>query len=103
MLSELQIQGLRWAVLRTIMVGGHIGVTDVMVLDVARAEYLGATRDLIRNELGYLEDRKLVRIERSEIEPWRVLLTRHGRDVVDYTVDCEPGIRRPPRLGGEER
>ena len=101
MLSELQIQGLHWAILRTVMVGGHIGVTDQMILDVARAEYLGTTRDLIRNEIGYLESRGLIDSERSEIGPWRVTLTRHGRDVVDYTVACKPGIRRPPRLAGE--
>ena len=95
-LSPRQIAGLRWAILRTVMVGGYLGATDAMAVNVARAEYLGVTTQDVRNELDYLESRKLVTLERSEIEPWRVKLTRYGRDVVDYQVDVEPGIDRPP-------
>ena len=101
MLNELQVHGLRWTILRTVMVGGHIGATDTMVLHAAHAEYIGITRTNLRDELAYLEARKLVALERSEVAAWRITLTRHGRDVVDYTVACEPGIRRPPRLESE--
>ena len=102
MLSQAHIAGLRWALLRTVMVGGHVGATDRMCLDVARAEYLSVTRKAIRDELAYLETRKLVEIQRSEVEAWRVTLTRAGRDLVDYTTDCEPGIARPPRLAPDD-
>ena len=97
-LSQVHIAGLRWTVLRTLMVGGHIGATDKMCLDVCRAEYLGVTIERVRTELDYLESRRLTEIERSEVRPWRARLTRHGRDVVDYEVAVEPGITRPPRL-----
>ena len=96
-LSQTHIVGLRWAALRTIMVGGHLGATDRMCLDVARAEYLGVTYERIRTELDYLESRKLIEIERSDAHPWRAKLTRHGRDFVDYEIAAEPGIARPPR------
>ncbi len=102
MISQLtpqQIAGLRWTVLRTVMVGGYLGATDAMCLNVARAEYLGVTSQDVRNEIDYLEARKLVTTERSEIAPWRVKLTRYGRDVVDYQADVEPGIDRPPFIG----
>ncbi len=97
MLTDPHIRGWRWTILRTLMVGGHLGATDRMCLDVARAEFLGVTRQALRDEIAYLESRGLVAVERSEVEAWRVTLTRAGRDVVDYTVDCEPGIARPPR------
>ena len=97
-LTQAHIEGLRWTILRTMMVGGHLGATDKMCLDVARAEYLGVTIDRVRTELDYLEARKLLEIERSEIRAWRGKLTRRGRDVVDYEVDVEPGITRPPFL-----
>lgn len=97
-LTQAHIAGLRWTILRTLMVGGHIGATDTMCLDVARAEYIGVSAERVRTELDYLEARKLIEIERSEVHPWRAKLTRHGRDLVDYEVDVEPGIARPPFL-----
>lgn len=97
-LSQAHIAALRWTILRTLGVGGYYGATDKMCLDVARAEYLGVTIERIRTELDYLERRKLVEIERPEIRAWRATLSRHGRDVVDYEVDVEPGITRPPFL-----
>lgn len=97
-LTPSQVSGLRWTILRTVMVGGHLGATDRMALDVARAEYIGVGISRVRAELDYLEARKLVTLERSEVQAWRVRLTRYGRDVVDYQVDVCPGITRPPRL-----
>jgi len=97
-LSQAHVAALRWTLLRTLMVGGHLGATDRMCLDVARAEYIGVTEHRVRTELDYLEARGLIEIERSEIRAWRAKLTRHGRDLVDYEVDAEPGIPRPPFL-----
>lgn len=97
-LSQAHIAGLRWTILRTLSIGGHIGATDTMCLDVARAEYIGVAMQRIRLEIDYLESRKLIEVERSEVRAWRAKLTRHGRDLVDYEVDVEPGITRPPRL-----
>ncbi len=97
-LSQDHIAALRWTILRTLMVGGHLGATDKMCLDVARAEYIGVTMQRIHTEFDYLESRKLIETERSELRAWRAKLTRHGRDVVDYEVGVEPGITRPPFL-----
>ena len=97
-LEHKHIAPLRWALLRTVMAGGHIGVTDRMCLDVARAEYTGVTLECVRNELDYLEARGLCMLERSHVRAWRVQLTGKGRDVVDYEVEAGPGIARPPRL-----
>ena len=98
-LTETMLPGVRWSLLRTIRVGGHQGATETMCHDVIAAEYLGTTKRDIRDQLHYLETRRLVAIERSEIAPWRVTLTRYGYDVADYQVACEPGIRRPARPG----
>ena len=98
LIDERFVPGIRWAILRTCRVGGHLGATEAMIREVVVVDYLGADRKFIRDQLDYLEKRKLVSIHRSEIEPWRVTLTRYGYDVADYQVACEPGIRRPPRL-----
>ena len=97
-MSQQHISSLRWSILRTIMVGGHLGATEEMCLSVGRSEFIGVTKMRIRTEMDYLENRKLIELEKSEVRPWRATLTRSGRDVVDYEVDVEPGITRPPFL-----
>ena len=92
----------RWEMLRCLHVGGHVGTTDTMILSVLVALWAGVTRDWVRDQLAYLEDRKLVRIERHAVEDWRCWLTRDGTDVVLYTVDCLPGIDRPHKYWGGE-
>ena len=94
------LPGIRWAILRTCRVGGHLGATEPMFREVIAAEYVGVTKRFIRDQLHYLEQRKLVQIERSEIRPWRAQLTRYGYDVADYQVECDAGIARPPRIDG---
>ena len=90
-------ESLRWIILRTTLVGGHLGVTEDMVLPVARSSWLGTAREDLRNEIDYLERRRLITTERPPLKPWRIRLTRHGTDVVEYTVDCDPGISRPEK------
>ena len=98
LIDERFLPGIRWAILRTCRVGGHVGATEIMIREVIAADYTAATRDFVRDQMHYLEARKLVDIHRSEIDPWRAVLTRYGYDVADYQVACEPGIRRPPRI-----
>lgn len=97
-IDEKFLPGIRWSILRTCRVGGHLGATEVMIREVIVADFLAAHREFIRDQLHYLEARKLIQVERSEVKPWRATLSRHGYDVADYQVDCEPGISRPPRL-----
>lgn len=97
---DAMLPGVRWSILRTIHVGGYLGATEVMMREVVNVEYLGVTRDFIRTQLDYLAKRKLIALERSELHPWRATLSRYGHDVVEYQVDCEPGVSRPPRIGG---
>jgi len=88
----------RWSILQTLQVGGHLGATEPMILAVLQdwmPQY--ARQAFLRDQLAYLEGRRLLKVERSESRPWRTTLTRHGWDLVDYTIDCEPGIARPPK------
>lgn len=98
--SDEMLPAVRWSMLCTMHVGGYLGATEVMIREVVNAEYLGVTREFIRTQLTYLAKRKLVDLERSEVRPWRATLSRYGHDVVEYQRDCEPGVSRPPRLGG---
>lgn len=95
-MNRISLPSARWDALRTVRVAGYLGATESMVRDVLVVQYPGVEKDCIRNILHYLEDRKLLRIERSETEPWRAFIARYGYDVCDYQVECDPGIRRPP-------
>jgi len=97
LIDEALLPAARWDILRTLRISGHLGATERMIREVLVAGYLGITRHWLRDQLAYLESRKLIAIERHAVDPWRVVLTRHGYDVADYQVACEPGIRRPPR------
>lgn len=89
------LPAIRWDILRTCRVAGYAGATENMIREVIRVGWVNATQKTIRDELHYLESRKLIEIEKSDIHPWRLKLTRYGYDVADYQVECEKGIDRP--------
>lgn len=87
----------RWTILRILDAGRPGKLDEAIILaalnDTHRA---GATPSELRRELDYLADRELIEVERTAHE-WFARLTHHGIDLVEYTVDVEPGIARPPR------
>ena len=97
LLDEKALPSVRWSILRTLECAGHLGATETMVKSVLDTEFFGVTQKIMRDQITYLETRDLVTVARSEVDPWRVNLDRYGWDVAQYQVDCDPGIRRPPR------
>lgn len=96
-LARARREGLRWLILLTLNNARPIGAADALILVVAQAQYLDATLLDLRRELEYLCDRDLVAVDRRPDGVWAAKLTRHGVDVAEYTVDCEPGIARPAK------
>lgn len=89
---------LRWRILTTTNIaGGKIGET--LLLSVVHDMKLDVSQAMLRKELSYLAARELLACSGQEHEVWDVTLTRHGIDVVEYTVPVEPGIARPPKRG----
>lgn len=88
----------RWLVLLTLNHARPEGAPDKLVLGVLQAEYGDCTLNELRRELDYLQRRDLIALRRpSDGGAWHAELTRHGVDVAEYTVDCEPGIARPTK------
>lgn len=88
---------LRWILMLALNHARPYGAAEIVLVGTAQGVYPDATNLEIRRELHYLDDRKLVEIEKSPSGPWRAELTRYGVDVVEYTVDCLPGIARPAK------
>lgn len=73
------------------------GASETLLLQIIQGEYADATALEVRAELDYLEARDLVAIDRRPDGRWVADIGRYGIDVVEYSVDCDPGIARPKK------
>ncbi len=89
-------ENLRWLILVTLNAARPVGAAEGLVLTCVNDVLRQVTSVELRRELDYLADRDLVDVERVGPQ-WHADLTRTGVDVVEYTVECEPGIARPQK------
>ena len=95
--AKIRRENIRWQILLTLNNARPIGAHEQIVLSVIRSEYPDATQDEVRRNLDYLSERVLVKVEHKPDGRWFCGLARYGVDVVEYTVDVEPGIARPEK------
>lgn len=89
-------ESLRWVVLQSLNYARPSDAPEHILLRIAQeSEYGDCTQLELRRALDYLAERDLVVVEKGHLGPWRAKLTRYGIDVVEYTIECEPGIARP--------
>lgn len=86
----------RWLLLLTLNIARPAEAHAGMLRSVVAAVYSDITDLEIRRELDYLQFRELCALRSDPLGQLHAKLTRGGVDVVEYTVDCEPGINRPP-------
>ena len=96
-LAKARREHLRWLVMLTLNNARPTGAYEAMVLSVAQSVYQDATALELRRELDYLHERELIHVDKQPSGMWHTALNRLGVDVVEYTVDCEPGIARPAK------
>ncbi len=89
----------RWVLLLGLNNARPIGAWEEVLVSIAQGIYADATKQEVRVELDYLEERGLVKIKWRPDGRWFAELSRAGIDFVEYTVDAEPGIARPENLG----
>lgn len=99
-LAKVRREQIRWFLLVSANISRPAGMYTEAMLPIVQATYPDATHQEIRRELDYLEERELVKVKRDSMDRWFVELTRHGVDLVEYTVDVEPGIARPRMTQG---
>lgn len=95
--AKVRRESLRWLILLTLNNARPLGAYEGPILAVAQSEYPDATPLELRRELDYLADRHLVEVRKEPSGRWFADLTRHGTDMAEYTIDCEPGIARPAK------
>lgn len=87
----------RWRILQVLNAGRPLPVSEAITFRALQDASLPVTPHALRRELDYLEERLLVKITGRNSPTWCAELTRLGVDVVEYTVDCHPGIARPQK------
>jgi hypothetical protein len=99
-LNKVRRENLRWYLLLALYNARPEEVCEEIVQGTMRAIYPDASPLEVRQQLDYLSDRKLVELRKEPSGRWWADLTRYGTDIVEYTVDVEPGIARPAKYWG---
>jgi len=95
-LEKSRRENLRWLILLALNAAQPIGASEQIVMSAIMPMIPDITQLELRRNLDYLAERDLVSITGRGVQPvWFCKLDRYGMDVVEYTVDCEPGIARP--------
>jgi len=96
--KKIRRETIRWFLLVTLNVARPGGMYLAAIKPVIQATYPDTTDLELKRELDYLSDRELATVKEDATRRWYADLTRYGVDVVEYTVDCDPGIARPRML-----
>ncbi|OQS35584.1 hypothetical protein B0T40_12645 [Chromobacterium haemolyticum] len=99
--AKLRRELLRWYLLLALYNARPEEVCEDVVLMTMQSIYPDVTALEARKELDYLADRVLVSLRKEPSGRWWGDLTRSGVDIVEYTIDCEPGIARPNKYWGK--
>jgi len=91
---------MRWILILVLNNARPVGCYEEVALATLQGVYPDATQLEVRRELDYLADRELVTLTKLPEGRWFAELNRHGVDLAEYTVDCEPGIARPAKYWG---
>lgn len=97
-IAKVRRETMRWLVLRALDYGRPSPLHETLLLSTVQGIFSDATQHELRRETDYLENRRMVNIDRRPDGSWWVDLTRLGVDLVEYNIECDPGIARPPRI-----
>ena len=95
--AKVRRESMRWNILLILNTARPVGAYEELVLATLQSIYPDATALELRRELDYLADRELVTLNKEPSGRWFAELNRHGTDVAEYTVECDPGIARPQK------
>lgn len=97
--NKIRRESLRWLLLLALNHSRPINAHESLLLSVARGVYPDSTDIELRRELSYLEERKMVSIEKHPSGYWLAGLTALGVDIAEYTVPCHRALLDPKSIG----
>nr|VFK67720.1 MAG: hypothetical protein BECKUNK1418G_GA0071005_115912 [Candidatus Kentron sp. UNK]VFK73052.1 MAG: hypothetical protein BECKUNK1418H_GA0071006_115912 [Candidatus Kentron sp. UNK] len=87
----------RWNCLLTLKNAQPLGVWEELILDTLRAITPDITKKEVREIMDYLQEQGYVRLKKKPHGRWHGKLTANGLHLLDYDIDCPPGISRPEK------
>lgn len=99
--ARVRREGMRWNLLSTLHKASPYPSTETFLLDVMQSIYPDVSAMEVRRELDYLGDRRLIKLDKKPSGVWIADIDRYGTDLVEYAVDCDPGIARPLKYWAE--
>jgi hypothetical protein len=96
-MEKARREQIRWIVLDALNHGRPYEVAEPLILSAIQGVPVQCTAMELRREIDYLEERGLIEVRKLEGASWLARLTRHGVDIVEYTINVEPGIARPKK------
>lgn len=94
---KIRRETMRWNIILVLNNARPVGAYEELMLAAMQGMFLDASALEVRREMDYLADRALVKLIKEPGGRWFSELTRHGIDVAEYTIDCDPGIGRPAK------
>jgi hypothetical protein len=94
-LEKAKREELRWLILRALYAAQPMGTSEVIIKNAIEPVMFDVTTLEVRRELDYLMERGLVTVTHKDTPVWFGKINRYGIDIVEYTIDCDPGISRP--------
>jgi hypothetical protein len=94
---KIQRELARWSILITTYNSRPLGAHEAVLLQVIQGVTPEFTRRELINELDYLHWRDLIKMKKCPDGHYHASILRFGVDIVEYEVDCEPGIARPEK------
>ena len=94
-MEKAQRETVRWRILCVLNAGRPLEVGEDLIQRALEDASMRITPSNLRRELEYLSGRKLVTLNGVDGPVWSARLTHYGVDLVEYTVECFPGIARP--------
>jgi len=99
--AKVRREFMRWQILLALNNARDVdGTGETLLLAIVQAEFPDASALELRRELDYLAERDLIRLTKRPDGRWLADINRYGIDVVEYTVDVDPGIARPQKYWG---
>jgi hypothetical protein len=87
----------RWRILRVLDASWPLPYDEQKILHALSGARVELSSSALRRELAFLAACELVELTDRKTPLWSACLTNNGVNVLQYAVECPPGIARPAK------
>jgi hypothetical protein len=95
--QRILLQELRWRICLALHYARPLSASSGLLWRALDESDLPITAQQLNREVAYLQDKEIVTVAGDLSGDWKAELSAAGVDLVEYTIDCPPGIGRPEK------